>query len=299
MSKKKRDQSEIFSAQGRRLRQIRGSLALNQADLASRLGITTDRWGRAERGENPMPPEILQALAETLDIDVAWVLTGEGTMFRGPLPAKGQEQLAAEQAEAGDRDLADRLLAAHERVLEVVARLRGEPPAAGWTPVEVVEPGYIEVGAESVEGRPDILASHVPIIDAVAAGAAREAGLADAYPPGWAESFVEFEAAPAGAFAVRVAGASMEPEYRDGDLVIVDPRRAADPGDAAVVVYENPKTGCRLGRLKRLVRRGRLAILESSNPAFPAVEVPAKAVLAAYKIFKHLPRVRRRPGPGA
>jgi len=278
----------------------------SQAEFGEALGgFTLDQVSRAERGENAIPMDMLAALADRYHVNVNWLLTGAGEMFVAPMSANAPVELAAEQAEAGagqavpagDARVLDRVLAAHERLIDALASQRAAP----WGAAEIAEPGYVEVGAEVVEGRPDLYETHVPIVDAVAAGAARETGQADAYPPGWAESFVEFAGAPAGAFAVRVAGASMEPDFRDGDLVIVDPRRRAEGaggGEPAVVVYEDPATGCRLGRLKVFRRRGRRVVLASMNPAYPEVELEAKAVLAAYRIMRHLPRLRRRSAGG-
>ncbi|MCX5654812.1 MAG: hypothetical protein NTY65_09220 [Planctomycetota bacterium] len=49
------------------------------------------------------------------------------------------------------------------------------------------------------------------------------------------------------------------------------------------------------GRLKVLQRQGMVVILESYNPAFPPVELPAAKVLRTGRIIKRLPRWVRRP----
>lgn len=74
----------------------------------------------------------------------------------------------------------------------------------------------------------------VPLISWVRAGALCDAE--DTLRPGDAEAWLPCPVPfGEGAFALRVTGASMEPEYRDGEAIYVDPTRAAKHGDDVIV----------------------------------------------------------------
>ena len=78
----------------------------------------------------------------------------------------------------------------------------------------------------------------VPIINKVAAGYPRE--FTDlGYPVGIADDYVSVpaEMADPNAFAVRVVGDSMEPKYREGDVVIFSPAAPVHSGDDCFVRF--------------------------------------------------------------
>lgn len=60
---------------GERLKKVRKSLGLSQADAADLSGITRVHWGRCERGEAVPGGEVLAALANA-GADVRYILTG-------------------------------------------------------------------------------------------------------------------------------------------------------------------------------------------------------------------------------
>lgn len=73
----------------------------------------------------------------------------------------------------------------------------------------------------------------VPLLDYVQAGLMTEAagtGLADDA----TECLLTAVEVSSSAFALRIKGNSMEPEFREGDVVIIDPREAPLPGDFVV-----------------------------------------------------------------
>lgn len=84
-----------------------------------------------------------------------------------------------------------------------------------------------EVRAVAPNGRP------IPVIDYVAAGGWHATALPDSQPDGFGTLFTE-RSVSAHAFALTVEGHSMEPEFRDGDEIIVDPDLAPRPGDFVV-----------------------------------------------------------------
>ena len=103
----------------------------------------------------------------------------------------------------------------------------------------------------------------IPVVSYVRAGHMAEA--VDPYPVGDAEEWIltdQLELS-AGAFALRIRGDSMLPEFREGDTVIIDPAIAPLPGDYVVA-----KNGDNEATFKKYRPRG---INEHGNPVFELV----------------------------
>jgi len=144
-------------------------------------------------------------------------------------------------------------------------------------------------------GRPEILemealpkrwqGRYVPIIGRLAAGQEGADTLeAESFEPGRASYYVGYPGAPRDAFAVRIQGDSMIPDYADGDLLIIDPSVRVVSGVCAVVTQVDHE---RLARTKKLLLNGETAELHSLNRKYKPIKVPAEAV-AAFAIWKHL-----------
>ena len=65
------------------------------------------------------------------------------------------------------------------------------------------------------------------------------AEVCDNFQPGDAEEWTESDVRGKNAFAIRIKGDSMEPEFVAGDVVIVNPHIEAKPGDYVIVKNEN------------------------------------------------------------
>lgn len=163
---------------------------------------------------------------------------------------------------------------------------KNKTPDPKWKVTGLVEPGYHEVDRDELP--PDWRGRFLPVIGRLSAGQGVDTTEAEEHAPGWADSFVAHDSAPTGAFALRVVGDSMLPDYADGDMVIVDPARPVEHGVACVIVSED---GERRARLKMLTRKGKTVTLVSTNKKHPPLKIPTDKMVAAYAIIKHLPRV--------
>jgi SOS-response transcriptional repressor LexA/DNA-binding XRE family transcriptional regulator len=265
-------------ALGKRIRQIRAALALSQAEMSHALGrANNNAVSRLERGDADLIPyDILDGLARMAveaGYSVEWFLTG--------------------------RESAARLMAA-DVIAEVKRQTADSRPAAAPVTAastfkvnRVIEPGYKVCQAESLpknwRGR------WVPILGKIAAGAGIDTVAAESQPVGLADKFVRWDWKCEKPFAVEVCGESMEPKFHDRDVVIVDGGRPATDGICCVIFAEG---GDRLVRLKRLMLMRGKARLESLNPKFPPVILPAQKLVAAYEIAEYLPFLRDLSGKG-
>jgi len=158
------------------------------------------------------------------------------------------------------------------------------------TPVlaqEKRKPGFRTIPAEILPLR-DWKKKYVPILGRVAAGVGFDDLEATSYPPGWCGEYLEFPDAKPGTIAVRVIGDSMMPDFRDGDMLIININNIADSGEPCCILLDN--LGEREALVKILGKKQENMILGSRNPEYPARIVPRKSIVAAYKIMKHLPR---------
>jgi SOS-response transcriptional repressor LexA len=92
------------------------------------------------------------------------------------------------------------------------------------------------------------------------------------------------------AFAIKVSGNSMEPELHEGDMVICSPSHELHNGDAAVV-----RTRSENVHIKYWHQRGEHIVLESANPDYKPIEVPAEEIAGAWPIVQTITagKVRR------
>lgn len=146
--------------------------------------------------------------------------------------------------------------------------------------------GYLDAGAADqlernvVDG--PVLRARVPLISWVQAGHWCEA--IDLFQPGDAEEwlFCPVSHGPS-TFALRVRGVSMEPKYRDGAIIYVDPDRSADHLSNVVVRLEGEKEVT----FKQLVIEGDKRFLRPLNPDWPGpklIEINSDAVVCGVVI---------------
>ncbi|WP_273757330.1 helix-turn-helix transcriptional regulator [Bartonella sp. MM73XJBT] len=79
---------EPKTEQAKRLRLIRESLELNRDQIATRLGIKKAIYDHAERGTTFPNVEFLTALSQQLNVNLTWLVAGEGEMFTDVAKAK-------------------------------------------------------------------------------------------------------------------------------------------------------------------------------------------------------------------
>jgi SOS-response transcriptional repressor LexA len=102
----------------------------------------------------------------------------------------------------------------------------------------------------------------VPLISNITAGNWCEA--VDNFHPGDAEEWIPCPARHSkNAYALRVTGSSMEPKFREGEIIVVDPEIASSPYVVAKKVNSNEVT------LKQLVMECGECYLKAVNPHWP------------------------------
>lgn len=67
---------------GKRLKQIRESLKLSQQQFAEKLSIKSQSVYKVEKDLNGLSNETLINLIKNYNVNVNWLLTGDGQMFK-------------------------------------------------------------------------------------------------------------------------------------------------------------------------------------------------------------------------
>lgn len=145
------------------------------------------------------------------------------------------------------------------------------PALAGLLDVPVSELfAFVEHG--NVAASRDIRGS-VPLISWVQAGGWE--AVIDNLQPGQGERIPTTYRARPHTYALRVRGDSMEPQFPDGSIIIVEPEEPARPG-AFVIVRQNQNAEA---TFKQLVVDGGRHYLKPLNSRYPIMELASDAVI--------------------
>lgn len=209
---------------GKIIRQKREEMNLTLDEVARRIGYSKPYLSTIEtdRVKNPPADELLARLEQLLQFDQGFLV--QIAHFEG-LPADIREAFETSKAEN------DHWRALIRQIVEQggnIEELRDHETVRG-----------ILAESDNVEGIPTA-GRLVPIINNVAAGYPMDYD-DKGYPPGGADDYVRCpDLHDPHAFAVRVVGDSMEPKYRQGDIIIFSPAVAVNTGDDCFVRMSDP-----------------------------------------------------------
>lgn len=139
-----------------------------------------------------------------------------------------------------------------------------------------VEPEWLRTGVGPMEGAANVRLAEVgtrriPLISSVQAGLMNET--VTPFPPGAGFEYLltDLELSD-GAFALEIDGHSMEPEFREGDRIIVDPILSPIPGDYVVATNVRNEATFKKYRPRGLGPEGmEMFDLVPLNPDFPTI----------------------------
>lgn len=139
----------------------------------------------------------------------------------------------------------------------------------GWSPAELLG-GRAHAERQRSSGR------LVPLIDTVQAG--HWTDVVDPYAKGDAKQWITapHKVGPR-AFVLEIKGDSMEPEYHDGDWIVVDPDVEPRPGNDVVARLDTDDVATFKRFRQRQGDKGRIEIdLAPLNPNWPVLRLDAK-----------------------
>lgn len=134
-----------------------------------------------------------------------------------------------------------------------------------------LNPAHVSVAAESLADYALPPSALVPVLTWVQAGALRSA--MDLYPyAGSAEEYITVSLHGEHCFALRVRGESMLPDFREGDMIVVDPDLLPRSGDFVVAVVD--ATG--EATFKRYQKKQDGEVLMPVNPDYAPIILQAE-----------------------
>ena len=100
-----------------RIKQIRKSVNLNQADFGQRVGVKGNTIGNYEIGLRTPSDAVILSICREFGVSETWLRTGNGEMFIRPDPDDEIERILA-QISASDDELIRRIIRAYWRLDE-------------------------------------------------------------------------------------------------------------------------------------------------------------------------------------
>lgn len=244
---------------GQLIRRARLDLKWTQDELARAIGCSKAQLSLMESGQRSVTPARAKQIEKALRIKDGSIVTAVGW---DKTPRELQRRIEAREA------LAQRL---H------IAAKRGESLDALYQSGELR--GLVDAGSSNVDaplpvGRP------IPVINQVAAGYPREFTDLE-YPASVADDYVSCpDVRDPQAFAARVVGDSMEPSYREGEIVVFSPDEPTRDGCDCFVrlLRDNEST------FKRVYFEddGQRIRLQPLNSKYPPTVVDREAVDGMY-----------------
>jgi phage repressor protein C with HTH and peptisase S24 domain len=239
---------------GEIIRNKREELGLTLDEVGSRIGFSKPYLSTIETGKvnNPPSDELLQKLERVLGFE-AGILLYLAHMER--LPTDIKDKLETDEAK-----------------IEKWIKLNIDPKKNG--------------SQESPIKRPSLSAGRlIPIINKVATGYPTDFNDLD-YPVGIADDYIRCpDVHDPNAFAVRVVGDSMEPRFKEGDIIVFSPGAEVRNGDDCFVRFASPHETT----FKRVFFEPNDTVrLQPRNDKYPPAMVDGKKINGMYRaIIRH------------
>jgi SOS-response transcriptional repressor LexA len=130
-----------------------------------------------------------------------------------------------------------------------------------------------------------------PIISYVQAGAWRD--IVDSFPRGGADEYILANSSYGPhTFALRIVGNSMEPEFREGDVVVIDPDVRPDPGNFVVARNDEEAATFKKYRPRGIIDGAEVFELVPLNPDYAVMRSDQQPIQIIGTMVEHT-RFRR------
>jgi len=247
---------------GQIIRKKREQLSLTLDEVSSRTGFSKPYLSTIETGKvkNPPSDELLRKLERTLEFDPGLLLY---IAHMESLPSDVRQEYESKEAE----------IQKWRQLIKNLMQAKGDTAQLD----NLLGQSRIETEKEI----PPLAAGRlVPVINKVEAGYPADFDDLD-YPVGIADDYVRCpDLHDPNAFAVRVVGDSMEPRFREGDIVIFSPAAEVQNGDDCFIRFSMPHETT----FKRVFFEPDNQVrLQPRNDKYPPIIVDGKRINGLYR----------------
>lgn len=277
---------------GQIIRERREQLRMTQDQVAAQAAISKPYLSNIETGKAKNPPtdSVLRALEVALNFTDRQ-LTTLAHLVRTPSDIRQSHELLEAEVQKL-RGVLKMFVRRTAELSDSVSAVPGEgaPQTAGE---EIPPKLYLDIlaGSEGADGNVSSISAGmvVPVINKVAAGYPHCFTDLD-YPPSVADEYVRCpDLHDPQAFAARIIGDSMEPDYRQGDIVVFSPNVVARDGDDCFVRFaESGGT-----TFKRMYQDDEQTVrLQSLNNRYPSESYPCRKITGLWPAVFRIQRLR-------
>jgi len=257
---------------GEILRQRREEMDLTLDEVSNKVGFSKPYLSTIETGKvnNPPSDELLRKLEKVLKFQAGQLLV---IAHRERMPADVRQIVESTESQ-------------NKKLWHVVKSMMKDQNQTQRLS-QILEADKLE--QESVVSAMPISAGKlVPIINKVAAGYPADFDDLD-YPVGVADDYVRCpDLHDPQAFAVRVIGDSMEPKFREGDIVVFSPVAQIENGDDCFVRFSEPHETT----FKRVFyEQNDIVRLQPRNEKYAPVMMEGKRINGVYKAVAKVERL--------
>lgn len=246
-------------------------MGLTQQQVADRADLSKPYLSNIETGRADKPPSdgLLRALERVLHFQPGELMR-LAHLARTPADVRDEHELLARQV---------------QRLRGALRRLAADGIDAG---VDVAELAETHEDGADLQGITAGVA--VPVINKVTAGYPQDFTDLD-YPPSIADEYVRCpDLHDPQAFAARVVGDSMEPDYREGDMVVFSPNTLARDGDDCFVRFTQT---CETTFKRFYLDDEQTVRLQPLNSRYPAETHDREGITGLWPAVFRIQRVRR------
>jgi phage repressor protein C with HTH and peptisase S24 domain len=248
---------------GKIIRNKREELGLTLDEVSGRVGFSKPYLSTIETGKvnNPPSDELLRKLERVLKFEAGLLLY---MAHIDRLPPDVRERYESSEAENKKwRQLVKDWSETKTDARQFILLLKKDSALEGDKSSLPVAPGQL-----------------VPVINRVAAGYPTDFDDLD-YPVGVADDYIRCpDVRDPNAFAVRVVGDSMEPKFKEGDIVVFSPAAEVTNGDDCFIRFSSPHETT----FKRVFfEQNDMVRLQPRNEKYPPVTAESKRINGIYR----------------
>ena len=243
-----------------RLKELRKYLNFTMEQFGEKIGMKKNTISQLESGKNNITESTIKLICSVFNVNENWLRTGNGEMFK--------ETNRKNQIQEFVDGLIDEDNSFKERFVSLLTRLNERD----W---ETLEKIALELAQNSNTNATGSNIIKIPLADSSLSAGTGNLLLDTSY------EMIEVDGKkyPKAEVAFRINGDSMEPQYRDGDIVYIHKQDKIDPGEVGAFLFNGEQF------LKQLILKNGTYYLRSFNENYKDIEINNDSLIIYGKVI--------------